>query len=60
MVPLMLSSRGAVARRMKGQEEEEGQDCPGQSEPGLCYRDDGNTAWQQGNRAVKHFGGERG
>lgn len=50
--------RVAVVRRMvKGQKEEEGQECPGQSEPGLCYRDGGTTAWQQGKRAAKYLGG---
>lgn len=46
-------------RRMKEQKEEEGQDWPGQSEPGLCYRDGGITVWQEGNRAQKTILGER-
>lgn len=40
--------RVAVVRSVvKGQKEEEGQECPGQSEAGMCYRDGGTTAWQQ-------------
>lgn len=50
----LFLNRVAVVRRMvKGQKEEEGQECPGQSKAGLCYRDGGTTAWQEGMRAAK-------
>lgn len=50
--------RVAVARKMvKGQKEEEGQECPGQSKAGLCHRDGGTVAWQQGKRVAKYLEG---